>query len=385
MNELRAQEILAYLEGHKQDMTSLLCWLASAESPSLVPEAQQPVLSLMGQKLAELDFRVRRVPGKRSGGLLYARPRQRQRNRPAQLLMGHSDTVWPLGTLPEMPVALDGQNLCGPGVYDMKGGLVQILYALQAIHALGMQPEVTPLVLINSDEEIASVDSRPYIRSLARLVNRALVLEPSLGPTGKLKTARKGVLRFDIVIRGKAAHAGLAPEEGVSAILELSYVIQQLFALNDSLRGITVNVGAVDGGLRPNVIAPESRAKVDVRVPTIEDAARVAEHILGLHTITPGTSIQVELVENIPPMESSERNRRLWEAAEVLGRSLGLELEQARSGGASDGNTTSQFTATLDGLGPVGGGAHARHEYVDLSSLVQRCALVALLILAPPT
>jgi glutamate carboxypeptidase len=283
-----------------------------------------------------------------------------------------------------MPVTVDGHRMFGPGVYDMKGGLVQMLFALQALSALDLEPTVTPLVLVNSDEEIGSMDSTRTIQRLARLVDRVLVLEPSLGPLGKLKTARKGVMRFTVQVQGKAAHAGLAPEEGISAILELSYVIQKLYALNDPDRGITVNVGSVDGGLRPNVVAPESRAEVDVRVPTLADAQRVLESIMGLTTVIPGTSIRVQRVENAPPMEPTSANRRLWMLARELGEAMGLVLEEARAGGASDGNTTSQWTATLDGLGPVGGGAHARHEFVDLDSLVERGALLALLVMAPP-
>lgn len=384
MNYPPVQQIIDYLEEHRQNMAYFLRWLALAESPSLVPQSQDKVFGLLANKLAEMDFVVKRLRGRQSGGLLYARPRRRVHKRPAQLLLGHSDTVWPLHTLKEMPVTVDGHRMFGPGVYDMKGGLVQMLFALQALSALDLEPTVTPLVLVNSDEEIGSMDSTRTIQRLARLVDRVLVLEPSLGPLGKLKTARKGVMRFTVQVQGKAAHAGLAPEEGISAILELSYVIQKLYALNDPDRGITVNVGSVDGGLRPNVVAPESRAEVDVRVPTLADAQRVLESIMGLTTVIPGTSIRVQRVENAPPMEPTSANRRLWMLARELGEAMGLVLEEARAGGASDGNTTSQWTATLDGLGPVGGGAHARHEFVDLDSLVERGALLALLVMAPP-
>lgn len=384
MNDLSPQPILNYLDGHRHNMAYFLRWLALAESPSSVPESQERVFGLLAQKLEELDYVVRRLHGQQSGGLVYAKPRLRARGQPLQLLLGHSDTVWPLGTLKEMPVTVDGHRMFGPGVYDMKGGLVQMLFALQALKALALEPIVAPLVLINSDEEIGSIDSRRAIQRLARLVDRALVLEPSLGPLGRLKTARKGVLRFSVEVRGKAAHAGLAPEEGISAILELSYVIQKLYALNDADLGITVNVGSVDGGLRPNVVAPESHAEVDVRVPTTVDAQRIADHIMGLTTEIPGTSLRVQLVESAPPMEPTSANLHLWMLAQELGEALGLTLEEARAGGASDGNTTSQFTATLDGLGPVGGGAHARHEHVDLDSLVERGALLALLVMAPP-
>ncbi len=202
-------------------------------------------------------------------------PRDYKRRSPRQLLLGHCDTVWPQGTLVKMPVESRDGRLHGPGVYDMKGGLVQALFALTALRDLGIQPSVAPLFLINSDEEIGSRESADHIRRLARVVDRAMVMEPSLGPTGRLKTARKGVGRFVITVIGRAAHAGLDPEKGISAILELSHVVQALFALNDLERGISVNVGTIDGGMRPNVIAPESKAEVDVRVRTQQDADEI--------------------------------------------------------------------------------------------------------------
>jgi glutamate carboxypeptidase len=292
--------------------------------------------------------------------------------------------VWPLGTLQEMPLGIGEGVMRGPGVYDMKAGLVQMLYALQALRALYLEPSVTPLVFINSDEEIGSHESTPYIRRLARITDRAFVLEPSLGLEGKLKIARKGVGRFTVVVKGKAAHAGLNPDGGASAILELSYVIQKLFALNDPQKGTTVNVGMIDGGLRPNVIAPESRATIDVRVLTSEDARQIEEHIRHLQPVAPGVTLEIDGGMGRPPLEQTVRNQSLWEMARGLGREIGLDLAAGVAGGASDGNTTSLFTATLDGLGAVGDGAHARHEFIYFDKMVERGALLALLLLAPP-
>jgi glutamate carboxypeptidase len=309
--------------------------------------------------------------------------RRRVRQQSAQLLLGHCDTVWPLGTLQEMPLQMEEGVMRGPGVYDMKAGLVQMLYALQALHTLHLEPSVTPLVFINSDEEIGSSESTPHIRRLARLVERAFVCEPSLGLEGKLKTARKGVGRFTVVVKGKAAHAGLNPESGASAILELSYVIQKLFALNDPNKGITVNVGVIDGGLRPNVVAPESRAMVDVRVPTRNDARWIEESILSLQPVSPEITLEISGGMRRPPMEPTSRNQALWDMAKHLGRELNLDLAAAAVGGASDGNTTSLYTATLDGLGAVGDGAHARHEFIYCDKMVERGALLALLLMAP--
>lgn len=377
-----AEPLLAYLRQQQEPMADLLRRLALAESPSLDPAAQQPVFDLLEAQLDALHYRVRRLPGRRTGGVLFARPLARWQAAPLQLLLGHSDTVWPHGTLASMPVERDGNRLAGPGVFDMKGGLVIGLYALQALAALRLRPASTPLLLVNSDEEIGSPESTRHVRRLAQAVQRVFVLEPGYGPQGHLKTARKGVLRFDVRVQGKSAHAGLAPQEGVSAILELSHVIQQLFALNDWDHGVSVNVGQIGGGTRPNVIAHEAQAVVDVRIPTGADAERISAAILGLRATLPGAVVKVERVSASLPLEPTPRNQRLWQQAQGAGRLLGLELESVAVGGASDGNTTSQFTATLDGLGPIGDGAHAAHEHVLVDRFPERAALLALLILS---
>lgn len=372
------------LNGRRQEMIELLTALARAESPSHVPEAQRPVQEILRAALESAGLRVRRIAGSRTGGHLLARPRSRRRHQPVQLLLGHCDTVWPLGTLADMPVHLKDGRLYGPGVYDMKGGLVQAVFALRALRATGESPAVEPVMFVNSDEEIGSPESSRPIRRLARVANRAFVMEPSLGPSGKLKTARKGVGRFTIRIVGRASHAGLAPEEGASAILELSHVIQQLFALNDPERGITVNVGTIDGGLRANVVAPESRAEVDVRVATHTDARRIEQAIHGLRATTPGTELRIEGRIGRPPMERTPGNRNLWQRAQQAATELGFDIEEATAGGGSDGNSTSQFTPTLDGLGAVGDGAHSPTEFVDTDRMVERSALLAKLLLLPP-
>jgi glutamate carboxypeptidase len=282
-----------------------------------------------------------------------------------------------------MPVKLEQGRLSGPGVYDMKGGLVQMLFALRALAELGLEPSVRAVVFVNSDEEIGSPGSAEHIRRLARTVVRAYVLEPSFGVAGKLKTARKGAARFRLRIKGAASHAGLDPEKGVSAILEASHQIQRLFELNDPERGVTVNVGTIDGGLRANVIAPEVVADVDARALRAEDARKIEQAILALAPVEEGVRIEVEGGFGRPPLEPTERNRALWEGARRAAAELGIPLEQATVGGASDGNITSAHTATLDGLGPVGEGAHAAHEYVSVSQMPERAALLALLVMMP--
>lgn len=379
-------DLQTYLATQEDAMVDLLGRLVRAESPSVLPEAQREVQAILTEALEDLDFAVHHIPGQgRTGGHLYARPRLRPRHRPAQLLIGHCDTVWPLGTLATMPFEVDGNVIRGPGAYDMKAGLTQILFALRALRALDLSPPLTPVVFINSDEEISSPESMPHILRLARRAARAFVLEPALGLEGKLKTARKGTGRFTVRVQGKSAHAGLAPESGASAILELSHVIQQLHSLNDPTSGTTVNVGQITGGIRPNVVAPESTAEVDVRVGTQEDAAQLETAIRSIEAITPGTQVFIDGEMDRPPMEQTPRNQALWAAAQRTAAAIGFGLEEGLSGGASDGNLTSLHTATLDGLGAVGDGAHAAHEFLYLDKFVERTVLLAALLMLPKT
>jgi glutamate carboxypeptidase len=379
----RAVALLEYLESRRQAMVDTLVELAELESPTDVPETQEVIQRRLAAALEGREFMVRRIPGQRTGGHLYARPRERERGRPGQLLIGHCDTVWPVGTLEAMPVRVENGHVRGPGTFDMKAGLVQGIFAVEALRELGLDPPATPVWIINSDEEIGSPESRRWVRLVARSVVRTFVLEPSFGPDGWLKTARKGVARFRVTVRGQPAHAGLDPTAGASAIAELANIIQKLHALTDLERGTTVNVGTIRGGTRANVIAAEASAEVDVRVSTLADGEEISRIIEGLEPETPGTTINVEGGVGIPPLERTERNLALWEAALAAGERLGLELADFMAGGGSDGNTTSQYTATLDGLGAVGDGAHATHEMVSIDGMVERAALLAELLMLP--
>ena len=237
MNDLLVRSLREDIESRQQEMVGFLEALVRAESPSVVPESQRGVQNLLAGSLRDSGFRVRMIRGRgKSGGLIYASPRGRGRSAPFQLLIGHTDTVWPLGTLARMPLESEGETLRGPGAYDMKGGLVQLVFALRSLVRLGIDCPVTPVALLNSDEEIGSEESARWIRRLARRADRCYVLEPALGPNGKLKTSRKGAGQFVIRIEGRSAHAGLDPTAGASAILELSYVIQSLQTLNDPAR-----------------------------------------------------------------------------------------------------------------------------------------------------
>lgn len=380
-----ARQVLEYLESRKEAMIDFLSQLVRIETPSRVPATQAAIFDLLKDKFEALEYSTIHVPGRKTGGYLYARPEVRSRGGGTlQMMVGHCDTVWSIGTLENMPLEREEGKLRGPGVYDMKAGITQMLFALEAIHALGLRPPVCPVVLINADEEIGSIESTNTIVRLARICDRAYVLEPPLDPDGKLKTARKGIGRFRIRVKGRAAHAGLDPDKGASAIVELSHQVQQLFAMNDPERGITVNVGMIEGGVSANVVAPESKAVIDVRVRNMKDAEQITRQIYGLKPAFPNTEIQVEGSVGRPPLERTPRNRRLWQLARKAAEDLGFQLEEGTAGGGSDGNTTSRFTATLDGLGTPGDGAHADHEFIFLDQLTERTALLSLLLVAEP-
>jgi glutamate carboxypeptidase len=377
-------QVKDFIDGQRGSLISLLQELVEAESPSAHPECHDSVRRILSGALMDVGYLVKE-PGMPGGTRhIFARPAQRRRDRGNQLLVGHFDTVWPIGTIEKRPFRVNGNTIRGPGVFDMKGGLAQIVLALRTIRELHLEPPLTPVLLVNADEEIGSRTSSSYIRMLARRSARAFVLEPAMGAEGDIKTERKGIGRFTVTVYGKAAHAGLDPEGGASAILELSHVIQTLFALNDPDKGITVNVGTVDGGIQPNVIAPHSTAVVDVRVPTVESGQAIERTIHGIKPTTPGVRLHIEGRIGRPSMEATPRNMALWQQAKALGGDLGLDLRPARAGGGSDGNTTSQYTATIDGLGPVGDGAHAEHEYLHIDKTLERAALLTLLLLSRP-
>ena len=379
-----ASRILDYVNGQSSTFTNLVRDLVNAESPSAHPETHDEVRRVLRLALADVGYESRESAASNKPRHVFAMPANRVKGRPSQLLLGHFDTVWPVGTLKDRPFKINGNTIHGPGSFDMKAGLAQIIIALAAVRDLQLQTPVVPIVFVNADEEIGSRSSTRYIRWLAQHADRALVMEPALGERGYIKTERKGIGRFTITVHGKAAHAGLDPEGGASAILELSHVIQELFALNDVERGITVNVGTVDGGIQPNVIAPHSKAVVDVRVPSVRAGDEIERIIHSIEPQTPNVRLHIEGRIGRPSMESTPRNRRLWDLAKQAGTELGLDLHDTRAGGGSDGNTTSQYTATLDGLGAVGDGAHAVHEHLLVDKSLERAALLTMLLIAPP-
>ena len=380
----RARMVHDYVSKHKADFLSLLQSLVEIETPSDQPETFSMIWDLLSEQFKNLNYSVTHFEGNDTAGQLLCKPEDFDPSKPTQLILGHCDTVWDVGTLNEMSFNIEDNIVTGPGVYDMKTGIAMMVFGIQAIQYLNKTPKVQPIFLINSDEEIGSHESQDRIVEQAKLAERTFVLEPSLGKEGKIKTRRKGVGDFEISINGKPSHAGLAPEEGVSAILGLSHIVQQLFRLNDPANGVTVNVGTIEGGERSNVVAAKSKAVVDVRVPTQKDGKRIKEKIYNLKPEIEGVELSVSGDINRPPLEKKEGNQKLWNTAKKLGKELDLELQEGMSGGASDGNFSNLYSPTIDGLGAVGEGAHAYHEKIFLEETLDRLALFALLLLEPP-
>jgi len=291
------------------------------------------------------------------------------------VLLCHHDTVWPEGTLERLPFRVEGDRVTGPGSYDMKAGIVEAAFALE--HAKPKRPVV---VLSTSDEEIGSASSRALIEETARHAVAVLVLEPAVSG-GAIKTARKGIADFILEVEGRAAHAGVEPEKGISAIEELAYQVLALKRLADPVNGTTINVGVVQGGTRPNVVAAQARAGIDVRFTRASEAERVVGAIRGLRPQLEGASLRISGGVDRPPMERSPDVARLAQLAQRLAADVGFPLSETSTGGASDGNFTAAMgVPTLDGLGPDGGGAHADSEHLLVESWLQRTQLLRLLI-----
>jgi glutamate carboxypeptidase len=298
------------------------------------------------------------------------------------LLLGHVDTVWPLGTIERLPCRVDGDRITGPGSFDMKSGDIQALWALRAVAEQRAARDKTFVFFANTEEEAGSPTSRPIIERLARESECVLVLEPSVGAEGAAKLWRKGVGMFHLEVAGVASHAGADPEQGRSAVLELAHQIVDLYAAVPRLdAGTTLNAGVVRGGTRSNVVAASAEAQVDLRVRTAAEARRAEAAILTRPVFVPGTTVRVTGGLNRPPMEETPASRRLYERARVIAADEGFELPAGGTGGGSDGNFTAALgVPTLDGLGAVGGGGHADTEHVRRATVAPRTAWFARLL-----
>ena len=352
--------------------------LVEIESPSDDRDAVNRAADLVIDWARELGVEVRRHPGGSFGDVVVLRFGASGDRKPV-LMLGHLDTVYSMGTIATMPwrevEAEDGVRLMGPGVVDMKAGVVMALEAIAALRDLNALNRPV-ILLLNPDEEVGSEVSRTHTERLARESEAVLVLEPAQGLA--YKTARKGVGHFELTVSGVAAHAGVDFASGHSAVLEMARLVEEVSGWTDPSKGRTVNVGVITGGTRSNVIAGQCKAEVDVRVVTMEDAARVEEMFRALRTHDPECKLRVDGGINRPPMERSAGTVKLFQQAQRLAAEIGLDLQEAATGGGSDGNFTAAIgVPTLDGMGAVGGGAHSPGEYVVAGHLVQRTALLA--------
>jgi glutamate carboxypeptidase len=296
-------------------------------------------------------------------------------------VLAHSDTVWPLGTLAQMPLREGRGRLWGPGVLDMKSGIAFFVYAILTLRTLEIPVRRSILFQVNSDEEVGSETSRPLTEEAARQSAIAFLLEPGTGLKGKLKTERKGVGDYTITVKGKASHAGVDFRAGASAVLELARQIPKMAAFTNLKQGITVNPGVIAGGTRTNVVAAEARVDVDIRIAKTKDAAALDKKFRSLRPFDKRCSIHVEGGLNRPPMERSPAIRSLFQKARACAKELGVSLEESATGGGSDGNFTAALgVPTLDGLGGVGEGAHAANESILLDRIADRTALLAMLL-----
>jgi len=345
------------------------------ETPTEAPERVNRLASVVADGYRDLPVRIERVAGRDGcGDHLVVRSSWGQ-DAPGILVLSHLDTVHPLGFIERLPFRIEGDSAFGPGIYDMKGGAYLAYHAFRQLCASTERSPLGVTQLYVSDEEIGSPTSRALIEAEGRKAKYVLVTEPARDG-GKVVTGRKGVARFEIFVKGVPAHAGSRPQDGRSAIRELANVIQTLEAINDIGRGVTVNVGVVRGGTRPNVIAEEAYAEVDMRVPTIADAEELVPKILNLKSRTDGVSVKVTGELNRPPYEKGNAGAALFETARALAAEIGFDLADTATGGGSDGNFTAPYTATLDGLGVDGQGAHTHYEQIYISSIEPRARLL---------
>ncbi|MFQ5790369.1 MAG: M20 family metallopeptidase [Acidobacteriota bacterium] len=370
-------ELLPWLEEQNDAMVALLRRLVESESPSHDKQAVDRLGKMLEAEFEEAGGQVRWVRSDHFGDHLRAEFPGASRDGQI-LVLGHMDTVWEVGTLQDMPFRMEAGRVYGPGAFDMKAGLVQLLFALRALRNGARRPATRLVAFISTDEEIGSLSSRRHIEEEARRSRAVLVLEPSLPPDGKLKTFRKGVGVFELHVKGRAAHAGLDPRSGVSAVEEMARQILALHELTDDDRGVTVNVGTVRGGSRSNVVAAEAQAQIDVRVSTLADAREMEERMLSLSPFLEGAAVEVTGGMDRPPLERTPAVVALYEKARAIAGRLGFDLGEGPAGGGSDGNLTAALgVPTLDGLGAVGDGAHAAWEQVVAAEMPRRAALLA--------
>jgi glutamate carboxypeptidase len=372
--------LLQFCRAHDAEMLAVLKRSVELESPSDNKAAVDRLGAYLGGEFERLGGKVKFYRQQEYGDHLKAEFPGRAGAKPL-LLLGHFDTVWPLGTLAAMPFRSEGERAYGPGILDMKAGIVMMMFALRALHGVGSVDHRPVTVLLDTDEEVGSATGRSIVEATAKECEAVLVLEPAQGTQGCLKTSRKGVGDFTIRVVGRAAHAGVDFQKGHSAIVELARQVLEVAKFTDLGRGITVNPGVVQGGTRTNVVAAEACAEVDVRIAHAADAQELNQKFAALRPFDPDCALEVSGGLNRPPMERTAGTARLFALARDEAARLGMTLDESSTGGGSDGNFTSALgVPTLDGLGGVGEGAHANHESIVLAELPRRTALLARLI-----
>jgi glutamate carboxypeptidase len=372
--------LLRALEPRLPEMLRLLRRFVTTESPSLEKAAADRCSKVIAKEWREQGVRVERIPQKHRGDHLRVTYTSKSGAAGQLLVLGHYDTVYSTGTLKERPFRISGGKAYGPGVFDMKAGIVQALFALETLRRSNVSTKKQIVFLWTSDEEIGSESSRKLIETEARRSDAVFVLEPSFGPRGLVKTARKGVGQAELMVRGRSSHAGLAPEEGINAVHELAAQLTRIEKWNDGRRGVSINADIVEGGTRSNVIAERARAVLDLRALRSSDMRRIERRLHALRPVHRGASLKVTGGFDRPPLER-KRCRALFAHAESLAKQMHLSLGECTAGGGSDGNFTGALAIpTLDGLGAVGDGAHSDHEYVLIHTMPARAALLAALL-----
>jgi len=376
------KEFLRLLKPRLPEMLSTVQKLVVAESPSLEKAPADKCCGILAAEWRERGAGVERIAQKRHGDQLRITwwP---NKSRPADqlLVLGHYDTVYASGSLAKMPFRVSAGKAYGPGIFDMKAGITQALFALETLQQTKAPLTHRLVFLWTSDEEIGSDVSRKLIEAEARRSDAVFVLEPSLGPKGLIKTARKGVGEAELIVHGRASHAGLAPHEGINAIHELSRQLARIQEWNDPREGVTINADVIEGGTRVNVIAEHARAVLDLRALRISDMHRLEKKLHALRPILPGAKLEIRGGFNRAPLER-RRSAAIFAKAKTLAAQMGLSLGETTAGGGSDGNLTAALgVPTLDGLGAVGHGAHAQNEHILIRTMPVRAALLAALLL----
>jgi glutamate carboxypeptidase len=376
-------ELLKVLRRRTPEMVDCLRRLVESESPSLEKAAADRCCRVVAREWRVRGAAVERIAQKHRGDHLRIVWAPEEHRATGQLLvLGHYDTVYASGTLRTMPFRVKGSKAYGPGVFDMKAGIVQALFAFEALREMKAAPRKRVVFLWTSDEEIGSGTSRKLLETEARRSDAVFVLEPAFGTQGLLKTSRKGVGEAELIVHGRASHAGLAPQDGVNAIHELAAQITRLQKWNNFKRGITVNADIVEGGTRTNVIADKARAVLDLRALNIADMRHLEKRLRSLRPIHKGAELEIRGGFDRPPLER-KMSAALFAQAKAFAAEAGVKLGKCCAGGGSDGNLTAALgVRTLDGLGAVGSGAHSQKEYIFTRNLPERAALLAALLLS---